>query len=166
MTETEFEIKLTQVSDAKLLKMLEASRRDGPPIALKMILAEGKQRGLEEFQEPKPEKAMPGEANDRNSENGVLEKVEMENEVATGIDPVTEAALLEAASLAIGQEGKAVLDESPKEDISSGAPSPELPNWLDEENKESKVPIFVKALLFLGGLGALIFGAYQFIRRG
>ncbi len=50
MTEIEFEAKLATVTDAKLLMMLAASRRDGPEIAVKMILSEAKSRGLEDLE--------------------------------------------------------------------------------------------------------------------
>lgn len=50
MTEIEFEAKLTTVTDAKLLMMLASSRRDGPEIAVKMILSEAKSRGLEDLE--------------------------------------------------------------------------------------------------------------------
>ncbi len=48
MKVSEFEFKLTTVSDAKLLQMLSVCRRDGPDIALNLLETEAKKRGMEE----------------------------------------------------------------------------------------------------------------------
>lgn len=44
---SEFEDKLSTVSDDKLLLMLEDTRKRGPEVAFKLILAEAKRRGME-----------------------------------------------------------------------------------------------------------------------
>jgi hypothetical protein len=51
---SEFEEKLTTVSDSKLRRMLADSRKHGPEVAVKLILAEASRRGavLEDEAEP------------------------------------------------------------------------------------------------------------------
>jgi len=51
MKVSEFEAKLGTVSDAKLRQMLSTSRERGPEVAVKLILAEYRKRGMEEMEE-------------------------------------------------------------------------------------------------------------------
>lgn len=47
MKVSEFEAKLATVADARLRQMLMVSRRDGPEIAVQMVLAECRRRGMD-----------------------------------------------------------------------------------------------------------------------
>jgi hypothetical protein len=49
MKVSEFEAKLGNVSDAKLRQMLSTSREKGPEVAVKLILAEYRKRGMEDW---------------------------------------------------------------------------------------------------------------------
>jgi hypothetical protein len=46
---SEFEAKLGTVSDDRLRQMLATSRARGPEVAVRIILAEGQRRGLDDF---------------------------------------------------------------------------------------------------------------------
>lgn len=148
---SEFEEKLTTVSDGKLRRMLADCRKNGPEVAVKLILAEASRRGAvleDEADPPLPDylrrspAASPGPASD----------------FTPSFPPSLEAApadrLSEAASAA---NAPAEADEAPATD------DPEAPAvrgaWLAEE-QDAGMPGFVKALLalfVLAGLGAGIF---------
>lgn len=61
MKVSEFEAKLGTVSDAKLRQMLATSRERGPEVAVKLILAEYRKRGMEDA-EPAGSPEAPSEA--------------------------------------------------------------------------------------------------------
>jgi hypothetical protein len=48
---SEFEAKLGTVSDDRLRQMLATSRARGPEVAVELILAEGRRRGLDDFED-------------------------------------------------------------------------------------------------------------------
>lgn len=58
MKVSEFEEKLTTVSDQRLRRMLAESRDKGPEIAVNLILAEGRRRGVD-LEEGTPSRAEP-----------------------------------------------------------------------------------------------------------
>jgi hypothetical protein len=144
MKESEFEAKLTTVSDAKLVQMLLVGRRDGPEVAVKMIMAEGSRRGLEGM-EDSPESLS----------------------LSAQVDPGVEAAMSEAASEAIGYADLApVEEESSPEPQLSDENGGDAPKWLTEENSSGKFPPLLKALLFIVALGVVLAVAYSLIHRG
>jgi hypothetical protein len=131
----EFEAKLATVSDAKLRQMLAASRASGPEVAVTLILAEAKRRGMEGL-EAEEAKAQPG---------GAPEHAGYESAEAAASAAGAEAAGAEAAPEEAGAEG------------ASQTP----PEWLSEETK-SGMPVAVKILIVLILLGAILALAWKF----
>lgn len=144
MKVSEFEEKLTTVSDAKLIQMLSAGRRDGPDIAVKLILSEGHRRGLEglDAENPPEETGKGTKAYPKHEHQGAA------SEYSTAGDS--------HASEATGSEGAPTDGEAP-----AGSA-----NWLSEETSASKVPAAIKVVLYIAALGGLVFGALKFIHRG
>ena len=140
MKVSEFEAKLGTVSDAKLRQMLSASRANGPEVAVKMILAEGKKRGMDDLEES----ALLAELKVAGSATSAYAH---EHAGYAGADaPV--------ASTALAQDPD--VGEPPAGD---GAPTP--PDWLTEETK-SGLPVAVKAGLFAAVIGGILFLAWKF----
>jgi hypothetical protein len=128
----EFEAKLATVSDAKLRQMLAASRASGPEVAVKMILAEAKRRGMGDLDAADAKEA------------GATEHAGYAAEAAGAAD---------AAGAGADTAGSA-------EAGAEGAPQTP-PEWLSEETK-SGMPIAVKILIVLILLGAILALAWKF----
>jgi hypothetical protein len=133
----EFEAKLATVSDAKLRQMLTASRASGPEVAVKMILAEAKRRGMGDL-----DAAGAPEA-------GAAEHAGYAAEAAGAADAAG-AGAAEAGAESVGA-AEAGAEGSPQ--------TP--PDWLSEETK-SGMPIAVKILIVLILLGAILALAWKF----
>ena len=143
MKVSEFEAKLGTVSDAKLRQMLSASRANGPEVAVKMILAEGKKRGMDDLEES----ALLAELKAAGSATSAYAH---EHAGYAGAD--APAAL--SASTALAQDPGT--GEPP---VGDGSPTP--PDWLSEETK-SGMPVAVKAGLFAAVIGGILFLAWKF----
>lgn len=116
MKVSEFEERLTTVSDSKLMQMLSASRLEGPAVAVKLIVAEGGRRGLkgldveapalalEELDDlmPKVESA-DGSSEEENSQldNSMDSSKWLNEESSNGKIPVMIKVLLFAACIAV-----------------------------------------------------------------
>jgi hypothetical protein len=137
MKVSDFEDKLKTVSDTKLVQMLASSRRDGPEVAVKLILAEGGRRGLAGMGD-EPEK-----------------------------DAVPPAPLAppEVSAEESGSGDAAAMDQ-PAGEGDGSEPVPAKAAWLTEENDKSGMPTLVKVLLYVVALGAIAFSALKFIHRG
>lgn len=136
MKVNEFEEKLATVSDAKLRQMLSASRASGPEVAVKLILAEGKRRGMEDLEES----AMLAELRAAGSATSAYPQ---EHSGYGGADaPPAPVTTLE--------------EPAPPAD---GSPTP--PEWLSEETK-SGMPVAIKALLVVAAVGLILGLAWKF----
>lgn len=140
----EFERKLSTVSDDKLLKMLEAARRDGPEVAAKVLESEAVRRGLV-FSESRP----------AHEESGNM--------------PVTSPEAAERVKSAFA--GMDEFQKSPPSDepqvqaaLAEGEPPATQSAWLDEEVKAGLPPL-VKAVLFIAALGGVIGALFKFFAR-
>ena len=145
---SEFEEKLTTVSDGKLRRMLADCRKNGPEAAVKLILAEASRRGLvleDEAEPPLPDYLR------RSSEASAGPAAALAP--SFGSTPAAEdfpAASLDANPLQSAAGDPAT--EDPEAPATRGA-------WLAEE-QDAGMPAFVKVLLtllVLAGLGAGIF---------
>jgi hypothetical protein len=146
---SEFEAKLATVSDAKLMQMLSASRAGGPDVAVKLILNEGRRRGMNDLEAPG------------------------ENAFAFAFDPAhgsaTAAYPQEMAGYA-GADAPPPAPESPSGPamasgdfaLDPGAPAT-APEWLSEETKPG-LPVAVKLLMVIVVLGAILGIAWKFSR--
>jgi hypothetical protein len=142
MKVSEFEAKLGTVSDAKLRQMLSSGREHGPQVAVDLILAEYRRRGMEDMDAPES-----GDA-PASPQAGAYHEVRSES-MATSAYPKEVAG-------AFGADGP--LD--PPSDPSMPALSPE---WLSEETK-SGMPMALKALLLIAVVGAILALAWKFTR--
>jgi hypothetical protein len=162
MKVSEFEAKLGTVSDAKLRQMLAASRSQGPELAVSMILAEARRRGLEDAEDHSPADRGPRLPESAAGESGLRMAVATssypkEGAGAYGSDAPADAGL-GAEPAASGPEG-AFASDAP-----SDPTAPALaPEWLTEETK-SGMPVALKALLFLAGVGGALALAWKFAR--
>jgi hypothetical protein len=142
MKVTEFESRLSTVSDAKLMQMLSASRANGPEVAVEMILAEGRRRGLEDFGKSQDDSStMPAAV--------ATSAYSREGAGAFGADAPASAAAEEVSG------EPAFTDPLPSE--SGPAPA----EWLSEETKKG-LPVPVKVLLAVVVLGAIAAVAWKF----
>jgi hypothetical protein len=166
MKVSEFEAKLGTVSDAKLLQMLAASRSQGPELAVSLILAETRRRGMEDQESPSPAYRGPERLEPAAGESG------MRMAVATSSYPREGAGAFGAdapADAAFGMEPAAGGPEQAASDPDgTSAPAdptaPALaPEWLTEET-QSGMPMALKALLFLAGIGGVLALAWKFTR--
>jgi hypothetical protein len=138
MKVSEFEAKLGAVSDAKLRQMLAASRAQGPEVAVSLILAEARRRGMDELEEAVPVRAAAI----------ATSAYPREGAGAFGSDAPAEAALSPAGV------------DAPPADSAAPALAPE---WLAEETK-SGMPLAVKAILLLVAVGCVLAVAWKFTR--
>ena len=149
MKVSEFEAKLGTVSDAKLRQLFSASRDQGPEVAVRLILAEARRRGL---------KGMEGL-------EAVPDRDEVRTEAAAGAAMATMAYPREGAG-AFGSDapadaaGPALSEEAAPTDASVPALAPE---WLTEETK-SGMPLALKAILLLAAIGGVLAVAWKLIR--
>lgn len=161
MKVSEFEAKLATVSDARLLQMLSASREQGPEVAVKMILAEGRRRGLENLESPAGMEDMDS--------MGAVETAE-NPEDASGIMPAAVATTAYAPEAA-GAHGSDSPEAAPAagSGVETGVeaavpfeePSPEGKDWLTEESKKG-MPMKAKVALAGVVLAALLAVAWKF----
>jgi len=135
MKVSEFEAKLGTVSDAKLRQMLSTGREHGPQVAVDLILAEYRRRGIADMD------AAP-------SPTGTHSEVRSDS-MATSAYPKEVAG-------AFGADAP----PDPPIDASMPALSPE---WLSEETK-SGMPMALKALLLIAVVGAILAVAWKFTR--
>jgi hypothetical protein len=163
MKVSEFEAKLGTVSDAKLRQMLAASRSQGPELAVSMILAEARRRGMEDHEVDSAADRGPRLPDSAAGESGLRMAVATssypkEGAGAFGSDAPADASADAdhgAEPAAIGADGAAALA-----DPTAPALAPE---WLTEETK-SGMPVALKALLFLAGVGGALALAWKFAR--
>ena len=140
----EFEERLATVSDAKLLQMLSASRVTGPEVAVKLILNEGKRRGIEGLD-------APAESAFDRAPGSETSAYRQEMAGYAGADaPAKSQGEGVSAQDAVSAEG----------DSASDAPAT-APDWLNEETK-SGLPMAVKILLLLIAVGAILGLAWKF----
>jgi hypothetical protein len=144
---SEFEEKLATVSDAKLMQMLSASRAGGPDVAVKLILNEGKRRGMNDL-EASGENAFAFD-HAHGSATAAYPQ-EMAGYAGADAPPPAPEAL---GGPAMGS-GDFALDP--------GAPAT-APEWLSEETKPG-LPVAVKVLMVLVVLGAILGIAWKFSR--
>lgn len=135
MKVSEFQEKLTTVSDSKLRLMLADSRQKGPEVAVKLILAEAERRGVDLNTVPHP--ADPG------------------FDAASGSGPA-DAADPSGSGAADGLAGEAAGDPAAAP-AGRGA-------WLAEEADQG-MPLFVKLLLAVAVLGGIGFGLYLMLGK-
>lgn len=133
---SEFEEKLATVSDGKLRRMLAECRKNGPEVAVRLILAEASRRGvlLEEETEP----PLPDYVN-RTSDGAVSS--------AGGTSPAAAGPETPFAAAVGDPEAPAV----------QGA-------WLAEE-QDAGMPAFVKVLLALVVLGGVAAGIFYLLNK-
>lgn len=133
---SEFQEKLTTVSDAKLRLMLADSQRKGPEVAVKLILAEAERRGVDLNAVPMP--AVPGEA-----------------------APGPEAGI--PADGIAGTVGVPEAAEAPLAGAQDATPAVKGA-WLAEE-ADRGMPVFVKLLLTVAVLGGILFGLFLLLQK-
>jgi hypothetical protein len=133
MKVSEFEARLGTVSDDKLRQMLSASRANGPEVAVQLILAEGRKRGMADLEGP---------------ESGA------EATSATSAYPRAQAGL-------DGADAPPAPTEEASEPMAEGEAKPVPPEWLSEETK-SGMPMTVKILLLLLVVGVILALAWKF----
>lgn len=140
MKVSEFEEKLATVPDAKLRQMLSASRASGPEVAVKLILAEGKRRGMDDLESS----ALMAELHAAGS--------------ATAAYPPEQSGYggSDAPPVATPDGG-----EAPARDPALSDPTAPPPDWLNEETK-SGMPVAVKALVLAALVGGILFAAWKF----
>ncbi|GEM_PF-4077825 len=143
---SEFEEKLSTVSDAKLRQMLSASRVSGPDVAVKLILTEGKRRGMDDLEVAAPHSTAAANAFER-APGSETTAYPQEHAGYAGADAPKE----HEASPPSDSAGPA-LDEN--------APAT-APDWLSEETK-SGVPVPVKVGLVVVIIGAILGLAWKF----
>ncbi|MDB5105453.1 MAG: hypothetical protein JWP91_3142 [Fibrobacteres bacterium] len=143
----EFEKRLSTVSDAKLMQMLSSSRATGPEVAVKLILNEGKRRGMDGLD-------APAEGAFDRAPGSETTAYPQEMAGYAGADAPA-AAEGQAASGAEGAPGEG---EAPASDAPATAP-----DWLNEETKGG-MPMAVKILLLLIVVGAILGLAWKFTR--
>ncbi|HKP95366.1 MAG TPA: hypothetical protein VJ385_06380 [Fibrobacteria bacterium] len=135
----EFEEKLATVSDAKLRQMLASSRANGPEVAVKLILAEGRRRGMDGLEPASP--------------------------AAAGLSDAPRAPGAETAAYPQEHAGYAGADAPPVPPAEAAGDASEAPatapNWLNEETK-SGMPVIAKVLILLVGLGAILAVAWKY----
>src|SRR5262245_21759897 len=136
----EFERKLGAVADDKLLKMLEAARRDGPEVAANLIEGEAKHCGL-----ILAGAAVSSEADER-----------VRSAFAAGMEDRP----MHSEPMAPFQE-PAPAEAAPEAGVKPGEPSPGA--WLNDELNKSRVPGLVKVLFYVGILGGLVAAVYKFL---
>jgi hypothetical protein len=119
---------------------------------VKLILAEGRRRGMDGLEADENEGPNAGHAgaNAGHADADVGDSGANANHAGANADKADEFS--DAAS-----EGAIPGGEEPP----AGAA-----NWLSEETSSSKVPPLVKVALYLAALGGIIFGAVKFIHRG
>lgn len=139
---SEFEAKLATVSDAKLRQMLIMSRREGPEIAVQMVLAECRRRGMDDLEAAD---AMPSRK---------------EGLPAVGFGS---SAYAHEQAGSLGTDASEVQAFSGSADESMDAPPATAPDWLNEETK-SGMPGAMKVLLVVIILGGLAGAAWMFSR--
>lgn len=133
---SEFEAKLGTVTEDRLRQMLAFSRAQGPEIAVELILAEGRKRGLENLE------GGPGSAREPSPFSA------------------TSAYAKEGAG-AFGADAPAPIESAPAP-ADPDSPAPALaPEWLSEETKTG-LPVAVKALLAVLVLGGVLALAWKF----
>lgn len=136
MKVSEFEAKLGTVSDAKLRQMLSTSRERGPEVAVKLILAEYRKRGMEE-------------TDDESSGSAQVRS-----------DSMATSAYPKEVAGAFGADAPA----HPAADAPVDASMPALsPEWLSEETK-SGMPMALKALLLIAIVGCILAVAWKYTR--
>ncbi len=138
----EFEAKLANVSDAKLRQMLSASRANGPDVAVKLILAEGQKRGMDDLEES----ALLAEMRAAGSATSAYAH---EHAGYGGSDAPASPSAVAEGEPAPGGEGR------------SGDAQQAPPEWLNEETK-SGIPVAVKVLLLVAVVGGILFLAWKF----
>lgn len=139
---SEFQEKLTAVSDSKLRLMLSDSRRKGPEVAVKLILAEAERRGVDLNAVPEGSATgsggpSAGEAQGRFGE-GMPEDMPTAAEAHPGTEP-----------------GAAV----PGEGLAAGKGA-----WLAEETNQG-MPMFVKVLITAAVLAGILYGLFLLLAR-
>lgn len=139
---SEFQEKLTTVSDSKLRLMLADSQRKGPEVAVKLILAEAERRGVDLNAVPMP--AAPSEA-------ALGPEAGISAESAGSADGVAEDGEGMPASEA---HGAGIPDASP---AGKGA-------WLAEEANQG-MPMIVKLLITAVILGGILFGLFLLLGK-
>jgi hypothetical protein len=143
MKVSEFEAKLGTVSDDKLRQMLSASRATGPDVAVKLILAEGKRRGMGDLETSD----LMAEMRAAGSATAAFPQ---EQAGYGGTDaPPDPAAPISAREPAVG------------ESAAPEAASPAPPDWLNEETKPG-LPAAVKALILAAAVGGILALAWKF----
>lgn len=171
MKVSEFEAKLGTVSDAKLRQMLAVSRSQGPELAVSMILAEARRRGMEDQEALSAADRGAERVEAAASESGMRRAVATSSypregagaygsdapaDAAFGSDPAASAPDGIAANAAAGSAANAASLADPT--------APALaPEWLTEETK-SGMPLALKAFLFLAGVGGALALAWKFTR--
>jgi hypothetical protein len=139
----EFANKLGTVGDDKLMKMLDAVRREGPEIALPLVEAEARRRGLV----PVTPQRTQADA-------------ESDSPVPT---PMSAEADERVRSAFAGLEKPLVHEDAPLEAPPQGEPSPGA--WLTEEMSKSRLPLPVKLVATLGALGGLVFFLFKYLQK-
>ena len=136
MKVSEFEAKLGTVTDDRLRQMLAFSRAQGPEIAVDLILAEARKRGLDDLESGSAPAADPSAA---------MATSAYPKEVAGAFDADAPAPL-QAASAQSGPE----------------SPVPAMAReWLSEETKPG-LPVAVKAILLVLAIGGVVALAWKF----
>jgi hypothetical protein len=139
MKASEFEAKLGTVSDAKLRHMLAASRSQGPEMAVSMILAEARKRGLADLDVDAPREGIPEWSEAAAGEAG---------------------AALAGATSHYPKEGAGAFGIDAPADSAAPALAPE---WLTEETK-SGMPMILKAFLLIAFVGIVLAVAWKYTR--
>ena len=182
MKVSEFEARLSEVEDARLLLMLATSRREGPEIAVKMILAEAEKRGLPNL-DPVADSVSESvvEPIVESVDDSVVESADEEMPASPVMDEkvetfeTVEKVADKIAENISGQDEKSEIEPSPlhlKEDSAIEEPTNEdsanlledAPTrgskWLEEESSTSKGYMF-KIIGALVVLGIVIFGIFK-----
>lgn len=187
---SEFEEKLANLPDERLRHMLAKCRKEGPEVAVKLILAEALRRGMDSMEEaPGPSRnasitqaPAPPERYAPQAESAVPVYVDAVPEAAPFV-PEARAAVPEAAPFT--SEARAAIPEVAPFTPEGGAavhgigeglgPDPEVdpsapafaatPAWLSEESSRGLSP-FVKFILFLVTFGGAIGVLFRILRKG
>jgi hypothetical protein len=159
MKASEFEAKLGMVSDAKLRQMLAASRSQGPEVAVSMILAEARRRGMDDTEGYVPDDRYP----ERPGTEGGDALAKMA--VATSSYPKEGAGAFgsDGPSETVSAEGMTGNGSGAGGVLADSAAPALAPEWLTEETK-SGMPMALKALLLIGFVGGLLALAWKFTR--
>ena len=163
---SEFEEKLKTVSDDKVRQMLASSRRDGPEVATKLILAEANRRGLNIVDDSDSPTARSESM--EASRATQAHELPIEPEPSKPWEPSVPTSLAEASPAdssanpdrAASPHSALALGDEP-----SDSSSPNPPEWLSEETTKSKVHPLFKVAIYLAVLGAAIGAAFKFLRH-